>query len=168
MCAVGYCWTALSLSGCHRHTASPQHSAVCFHCPCLRVHQQTGGATPTPAFFEGLLALKQLRVLEVLPGVYGQIVGYDMDVGQADAGGFDRERILRVYFLFFLLQGRLCFWFDRFASCVPSSGLSLQDDAAVASLPTWCWCALLFQLLLASSKLNCVCRQPPCGPHGCG
>jgi hypothetical protein len=45
-----------------------------------------GGATPLPAFFEALAGLKQLRVLEVLPGVYGQIAGYDMDVGQGDAG----------------------------------------------------------------------------------
>lgn len=45
----------------------------------------TGGATPLPAFFEALSGLKQLRVLEVLPGVYGQIAGYDMDVGQGDA-----------------------------------------------------------------------------------
>jgi hypothetical protein len=30
--------------------------------------------------------LKQLRVLEVLPGVYGQIAGYDMDMGQGNAG----------------------------------------------------------------------------------
>lgn len=44
-----------------------------------------GGATPTPSFFEALVALKQLHVLEVLPGVYGQIAGYDMDVGQGDA-----------------------------------------------------------------------------------
>jgi hypothetical protein len=45
-----------------------------------------GGATPPPAFFEALASLKQLKVLEVLPGVYGQIAGYDMDVGQGDPG----------------------------------------------------------------------------------
>lgn len=48
-----------------------------------------GGATPPAAFFEALSSLKQLRVLEVLPGVYGQIAGYDMDVGQGDAGESD-------------------------------------------------------------------------------
>jgi len=52
----------------------------------LRLLRLAGGATPTPAFFEGLVCLKQLRVLEVLPGVYGQIAGYDMDMGQGDAG----------------------------------------------------------------------------------
>lgn len=53
-----------------------------FHSFCT----SAGGATPTAAFFESLTALKQLQVLEVLPGVYGQIAGYDMDREQGNAG----------------------------------------------------------------------------------
>lgn len=68
-------------------TTCHMHQWVSAMMACSRVVLSAGGATPPPAFFEALASLKQLRVLEVLPGVYGQIAGYDMDVGQGDAGG---------------------------------------------------------------------------------
>lgn len=54
----------------------------------LMVLRLAGGATPPPPFFEGLTALRRLRTLELLPGVYGQIAGFDMDVVQPGAGVF--------------------------------------------------------------------------------
>lgn len=53
----------------------------------LRLLRLAGGATPPPSFFEQLTCLRQLRVLELLPGVYGQIAGFDMDMMHGDAGG---------------------------------------------------------------------------------
>lgn len=50
----------------------------------LKVLRLAGGATPPASFFERLTVLRQLEVLEFLPGVYGQLLN-DMDVDMASA-----------------------------------------------------------------------------------
>jgi hypothetical protein len=51
-----------------------------------------GGATPPPSFFAQLSSLRQLEVLELLPGVYGQVLG-DLEVDLASAAIRERFRV---------------------------------------------------------------------------
>uniref|UniRef100_A0A383VCX0 F-box domain-containing protein n=1 Tax=Tetradesmus obliquus TaxID=3088 RepID=A0A383VCX0_TETOB len=58
------------------------------HLRQLSVLRLAGGATPPPSFFAQLSGMRQLEVLELLPGAYGQALGdLDIDVASANAQG---------------------------------------------------------------------------------
>jgi hypothetical protein len=57
------------------------------HLQQLNVLRLASGATPPPSFFAQLSCMRQLSVLEFLPGGYGQLFGdMDADMASANAG----------------------------------------------------------------------------------